>query len=64
MLYYFISKLLINDSYATMWWPIIGIIFYSILFKFLILDNQMMSVCFDVGSYSSALEIAINFRYP
>ena len=32
MLYYFISKLFICDSYPTMWWPIIGIKFHSILF--------------------------------
>ena len=32
MLYYFILKLFICDSYATMWWPVIGINFHSILF--------------------------------
>ena len=32
MLYCFISSLFICDSYATMWWPIIGNKFYSILF--------------------------------
>ena len=32
MVYYLISSLFICDSYATMWWPIIGNKFYSILF--------------------------------
>ena len=32
MFHCFISSIFICDSYATMWWPIIGIKFYSILF--------------------------------
>ena len=38
MLYYYISSLFICDSYATTWWPIIGIKFlsYSVLYFYLI----------------------------
>ena len=54
MLYYFISSLFICDSYATMWWPIIGnkfysILFYSILFySILFLMNLMITDTHDV----------------